>query len=431
VSRVKAVRRVASGLTFPTSVAFDDAGSVYVAESGLALAGAAAGGRVLRVEKDGTLTCLKDGLRSPVNGLTHRGGTLYISEGGNPGRISLLRPETGEWHPVLDGLPGGGNYHTNAAVFAPDGTLYFGQGSATNSGIVGPDTPQLSWARLTDAPHDVPGRDVVLAGADVETDDPRSEGRRVRTGAFQPFGTSTTPGQRVAGRMPCTSAVMRCGPDGSNLELVAWGLRNPYGLHFLPDGRLLALDLGINDRGSRPVGEAPSCLYEIKAGSWYGWPDFAAGVPVTHPDLLPARGTVPRFLLTNHDELGVPEQPLYRFEPRTAPTRMAYVSESDELIVTLFGDKRPVTGPEGPRVGRRLIGMRLSDRSVYPFEGPALHRPIDVAYRARERALYVLDFGEFELGGRGEVRAKARTGALWRLSFDPDDQALIRHQGDR
>ena len=156
---------------------------------------------------------------------------------------------------------------------------------------------------------------------------------------------------------------------------------DPYGLHFLPDGRLLALDLGINDRGNRPVGEAPSCLYEIKAGSWYGWPDFAAGVPVTHPDLLPARGTVPRFLLTNHDELGVPEQPLYRFEPRTAPTRMAYVSESDELIVTLFGDRRPVTGPEGPRVGRRLI----RDAPVRPvldrFEGLALHRPIDVAYR--------------------------------------------------
>jgi hypothetical protein len=136
-------------------------------------------------------------------------------------------------------------------------------------------------------------------------------------------------------------------------------------------------------------------------------------------------------LLANHDELGMPEQPLYRFEPRTAPTRMAYVSESDELIVTLFGDKRPVTGPEGPRVGRRLIGMHLSDRSVYPIEGPALHRPIDVAYRARERALYVLDFGEFELGGRGEVRAQARTGVLWRLPYDPDDRAVTPSQGDR
>jgi Tn3 transposase DDE domain len=39
---------------------------------------------------------------------------------------------------------------------------------------------------------------------------------------------------------------MRCDRDGSNLELVAWGLRNPYGLAFLPDARLLAVDLGIN-----------------------------------------------------------------------------------------------------------------------------------------------------------------------------------------
>lgn len=431
MSRVRDGRRVASGLTFPTSMAFDDDGGVYVAESGLAIAGAAGGGRVLRVEEDGALRCLKDGLRAPVNGLTHRGGALYIAEGGNPGCISVLRPGTGEWSPILDGLPGGGNYHTNATVFAPDGTLYFGQGSATNSGIVGPDTPQLSWARLTDAPHDIPGRDVVLAGADVESDDPRSKGRRVRTGAFQPFGTPTTPGHRIAGRIPCTSAVMRCAPDGSNLELVAWGLRNPYGLHFLPDGRLLALDLGINDRGSRPVGEAPSCLFEIKVGVWYGWPDFAAGVPVTHPELRSARGTVPRFLLTNHDELGGPEQPMYRFEPRTAPTRMAYVPESGALIVTLFGDKRPVTGPEGPRVGRRLIRMRLSDRSVSPLDGPALHRPIDVAYRPHERSLYVLDFGEFELGGGGEVRARARTGALWRLPFDPDERNENRRQGDR
>jgi glucose/arabinose dehydrogenase len=416
---VEAARRIASGLTFPTSVAFDDAGTAYVAESGLAIAGAAAGGRVLRVEPDGSLTGLTGGLRAPVNGLTHWNGALYIAEGGNPGRISVLRPDTGEWHPVLDGLPGGGNYHTNAAAFAPDGTLYFGQGSATNSGIVGPDMPQLSWSRLIDHPHDIPGRDVVLTGADAATDDPRSEGRRVRTGAFQPFGTPTVPHQRIAGRVPCTSAVMRCGPDGSNLELVAWGLRNPYGLHFLPDGRLLALDLGINDRGSRPVGEAPSCLYEIRAGAWYGWPDFAAGVPVTHPALRSARGAAPRFLLANHEELGPPEQPLHRFEARTAPTRMAYVAESDELIVTLFGDKRPVTGPEGPRAGRRVVRMRLSDQSASAVEGPDLHRPIDVAYRPLERALYVLDFGEFELGGGGEVRARAGTGVLWQLPFAP------------
>jgi glucose/arabinose dehydrogenase len=62
---------------------------------------------------------------------------------------------------------------------------------------------------------------------------------------------------------------MRCNSyDGSDLELVAWGLRNSYGLGFLLDGRLLAIDQGPDDRGSRPVGNAPDLLYEIHEGSW-------------------------------------------------------------------------------------------------------------------------------------------------------------------
>ena len=57
---------------------------------------------------------------------------------------------------------------------------------------------------------------------------------------------------------------MRCNLDGSDLELVAWGLRNAYGLGFLPDGRLLAVDQGADDRGSRPVGNVPDLLFEVR-----------------------------------------------------------------------------------------------------------------------------------------------------------------------
>jgi glucose/arabinose dehydrogenase len=407
--------RVVSGLNFPTGVAFDDEGTAYIAESGLPLDGAPPGGRILRVEGDGRLACLKDGLRAPVNGITYERGSLYVAEGGRPGRISVLDLRTHRWDIVLDGLPGGGDYHTNSVAVGPDGKLYFGQGSATNSGIVGRDSPQLSWLEKGMHSYDIPGRDVILTGADSETTDPRAEGSLVRTGAFQQFGTPTAAGQRIAASLPCTSAVMRCDPDGTKLELVAWGLRNPYDLTFLPDGRLLAIDLGFNDRGSRPVGDAPSCLFEIKAGAWYGWPDFAGGVPVTHPALRPSRGADPRFLLANHNELGPLQEPLARFEPRHAPTRMAHVPGSSDLIVTLFGDKRPLTGPEGPPAGRRLVRVRLSDRSIRPLGGPALQRPIDVAYHFQEHVLYVLDFGAFELGRGGDVRARARTGTLWRL----------------
>lgn len=76
----------------------------------------------------------------------------------------------------------------------------------------------------------------------------------------------------------------------------------------------------------------------------------------------------------------------------------------------------------GYRMGS--IGVRLSDRWASPVEGPDLLCPIDVAYRPRERALYVLDFGEFELGRGGEVCARAGTGVLCQVPFDPDGRTL-------
>jgi glucose/arabinose dehydrogenase len=112
---------------------------------------------------------------------------------------------------------------------------------------------------------------------------------------------------------------MRCDPDGSDLELIAWGLRNAYGLGFLPDGRLLAIDQGADDRGSRPVGNAPDMLFEILEGAWYGWPDFIGDDPVTAAPYRPERGPAPTFVLTNHDELPPPANGCSAFRPILQP----------------------------------------------------------------------------------------------------------------
>lgn len=54
---------VADGFHFPTSMAFDADGRLYVAESGLPFAGAPAGGRVYRVvDDDDGRTLLADDL---------------------------------------------------------------------------------------------------------------------------------------------------------------------------------------------------------------------------------------------------------------------------------------------------------------------------------------------------------------------------------
>src|SRR5215813_408189 len=109
---------VADRLSFPTSLTFDDAGTAYVAESGLPFGGARPGGRIWRLAATGARSLLAENLRPPVNGLTFHEGALYISEGGHPGRISRLDTD-GLQTVILDNLPGPGNYHTNMVAFGP------------------------------------------------------------------------------------------------------------------------------------------------------------------------------------------------------------------------------------------------------------------------------------------------------------------------
>jgi glucose/arabinose dehydrogenase len=408
------MKRVAEGLDFPTSLAFDAEGTPWVAESGLPFAGAAPGGRVRQIGRDGLL----EGLKWPVNGLAFHDGFFYVAEGGHPGRISRWAPG-GERETVLDGMPGLGNYHTNMAAVGPDGWLYFSQGALTNSGVIGLDAYELGWLKRLPHNHDVPGYDVVLAGLNLETDNPLGTNgdRRARTGAFSPFGVETKPGQRIAGRVPCTASVMRCRPDGSGLELVAWGLRNAYGLLFLLDGRLIATDQGADDRGSRPIGGAPDLLFEVRPNAWYGWPDYVGGVSVTDPRFRPVRGPQPEPLLASHGDLPPPEKPLLEFAVNAAATKMD-VLPSGQILVALFGDERPMTGPPGPKVGRSLARIDPADWSLHAVDpvlaGP-FRRPIDV--RVHDGAVWVLDFGEFEMSPGG-VEARAGTGALWKLPLE-------------
>jgi glucose/arabinose dehydrogenase len=414
---------VAEGLSFPTSLAFGPDGLVYVAESGLPFGGAKPGGRILRIEADGAATCLLEGLRHPVTGLSYRDGWFYVSEGGSPGRLSKVSP-TGQWITLLDGLPGKGNYHTNMVAVGPDGKLYFSQGAMTNSGVVGLDAYEIVW--LNELPHacDIPGYDVVLAGVNFETDNPLcGDGARIETGAFSHFGVTTYQGQQVRGRVPCTAAMLRCDADGSGLELVAWGLRNAFAIGFLGNGRLLAIDQGADDRGSRPIGNAPDMLFEVKEGRWYGWPDFIGGVSVVNTRFRAQRGPAPQFLLANHSDLPPPEQPLLAFPPHSAAAKFDVSPQSSGswagcIAVALFGDERPMTAPNGPRLGRCIARIDTTNWTLQPVECGTFKRPIDVRFHPTGDSLYVLDFGEFEFGTRAELAARAGTGALSRVEID-------------
>lgn len=98
------------------------------------------------------------------------------------------------------------------------------------------------------------------------------------TGAFVPFGNSTEEGQVVeGGDVKCTACIIRANTDGTELEVVGWGLRNPYGLVFNDEGRLYASENGMDDKimDNRPIANDSDKFREIRLGeepAFYGWP---------------------------------------------------------------------------------------------------------------------------------------------------------------
>ncbi|MFZ2051370.1 MAG: hypothetical protein WB698_04500 [Solirubrobacteraceae bacterium] len=401
---------VVGELSFPTGLAFGEKGEMYISESGLPFGGAPPGGRVWRIGGE-RRDLLLEGLRPPVNGVTFHESFLYVTESGHPSRILRLDLASGEQQTVLDGLPGPGNYQTNMVAFGPDGKLYFSQGAMTNTGVIGLDAYDLGWLKLLPHERDLPGLEIVVRHQEFVTEDPREDGTgHAVTGPFADFGTVHPEGTRIPAALPCTSAVMRCDPDGDGLELVAWGLRNAFGLLFLDDGRLIATDQGADDRGSRPVGNIPDLLFEVQQGRWYGWPDFVGGVPIFDPRFAPEDGQAPRFVLANHEELPAPERPLTQFTTHVAATKMAQAPDG-RIVVAMFGDEVPMTAPSGPRVGRSLAVV--DPRQGWQADSvptPGLQRPLDVAFGPDGR-LYVLDFGHFE-PGRGGMKATAGSGSI-------------------
>jgi glucose/arabinose dehydrogenase len=417
---------VADRLSFPSSLAFDDEGTAYVAETGLPFAGASPGGRVWRVESGGTRTLVAGDLGYPVTGLVFHDGSLWVSQGSNPGRISRLELDGSITH-VVDGLPGGGNYHTNEVAFGPDGKMYWGQGAMTNTGLVGLDALTMGWLKKLPHSIDIPGYDIELAGVAVTTADPFStdSGATRTTGAYTQFGERLPAGTRIKGRGVATSAIHRANPDGTDLELVAWGIRNAFGLGFLPDGRLLAMDQGADDRGSRPVANVPDYLWEVRPGAWYGWPDYMGGQEITHARFTPETGPKPDFILANHHELPPPQTPLVEFSSHTAATKFDLDPASDGtvLVSALFGDETPMTAAAGhPTVGRALVLVRTTDWRQHILLTPELERPIDVAFHPVDGSLWVLDFGAFEMkakDGGVTVDAVKDSGAILRYDKLP------------
>jgi glucose/arabinose dehydrogenase len=88
--------------------------------------------------------------------ITFYNGFFYVAEGGELQGGRILRISGDSTKTVLvDNLPTHGDHHTNGPVIGPDGYLYFGQGTYTNSGVVGRDNAEFGWLKRFPKLHDI------------------------------------------------------------------------------------------------------------------------------------------------------------------------------------------------------------------------------------------------------------------------------------
>jgi glucose/arabinose dehydrogenase len=142
-------------------------------------------------------------------GLAWRGRTHFISEQGRLERFELSAARLGARHVVVKGIPFGEHQQDNVVV-GPDGRLYWGSGSTCDA---------------------------------CREHDARS------------------------------AAILSLRPDGSDLRVVARGLRNPYGLAFRPGtNRLYASVNGQDKLGTDADPEPAEMVVAVNHGAFYGWP---------------------------------------------------------------------------------------------------------------------------------------------------------------
>ena len=427
---------VASGFTAPVHASFGPSGEMYVTESGhksqspprVYRVDVATGARTLVVDLADRWT-----QSGSATGAVWHGGALYVA---NTDAILRVDPDTGAVDEVVTGLPGRGDHMANHPVVGNDGRLYWGQGCVTNMGVVGADNFGYEWLPKFPDEHDVPGADIVLAGRNYEYPDVLGNPlRRVTGGAYVAYGTPTEAGQRIAGSPRASGAILSCLPDGTDLRVVAWGLRNPYGVAFHPDGRLFATEHGSDERGSRWIVDDLDDFYEIREGTWYGWPDFASGIRLDDPHWGDG-GTGREPVLAEFPD-PTPPKPVASFEPHAAANGLDFCRDADfgfegEAFVALFGDLAPVTTPrQVVPAGFKVVrvdpdGGRITDFAVNRRQGPAsklfhggFERPSHCAF-GPDGALYVVDWGEIKIAPeKGGIRMKQGTGAVWRIRRQP------------
>jgi putative cell wall-binding protein/glucose/arabinose dehydrogenase len=473
------IEKVVGGLTYATSLAWDDQNRLHVTEAGGAFVEQPPPARLLRVDNGRAVevaNLTNMGVGDSVVGLTfHDGAFFFTHRDGNDrtGAVSRLTPD-GQRTQILSGfIDSQAEHQVNDLKVGPDGRMYLTSGQAANAGVLGIDNaPNIMRSPQV---RPVPCRDLVLTGRNFETPDFRTEDQsdKVRTGAYSQFGTATTRGQVIPGEKKCGGAILAFDPAQAEatVEFVADGLRNVIGVAWSEAGEMYTTVNGYDIRGSRPVRDDFDGTYRVREGTWYGYPDYSAALePLSAPKFdVNDAAQVPVFIgdqmqpkeldfVIDHEASGLepPDKSLIAglHEWNSSPSLLDVAPASwgdlaGQVFVTEWGDLAPPTNPLRDKpVGSRIARLDPQTRQVIPFlsnvrRGPAseqgapgmgLERPFDVKF-GPDGAMYIADYGAARINraraaeGKFPYEFPPETGAIWRVTPSGTQPAVMRTAG--
>jgi hypothetical protein len=453
------------GLNCPTAMCWDSQGNLLIAESGID----GSEPHIFGYHKDRsyfniypwkrTVSFAPTGfvLYGPIGGMAASEGKIVVSHRDRNGKgvITALGYD-GTHSTIVADLPAQGDYGiTDVAING--GRVFFGVGTATNSGVVGLDNFDEGWAKRYPDAHDevyslapnfTPWK---LLGFRFDTPNPFAglfRGDLAVTGPFQSFGHSNQ--SRIHPTDKPNGAIYSVGIDGGDARVEGFGLHNPRGIAFDQYGRVFLTNDGMETRGTRPIVDDPDTLLRMAREGWHGWPDYSTDFHMISDERY--RPPVSMLIQSGYPEvsplvdpgasgLHLPDEAehlVYGIFPSLSgagkmdfiPSTGPFKNLAGSMVVALDGDRAPFATNGLKLVGRQGFKVAIVDMdnrvvkdfvrnttgvpvSMQPFGTVGLERPIDVKV-GPDGAIYILDFGQME-NSSAIPRYYSGTGGLFRL----------------